>query len=410
MKKSGAEKFLCVVPDGAADRPVARLDGKTPLQAARTPNMDRLAREGLLGVTRHVPSRMTPGSSVAMMSLMGYDPLEHFTGRGPLEAADLGLRMDAGDWAFRCNLITAGDDVLADFTAGHLSTEEAEVLIEALNRRLGTDEISFHVGTGYRHVMMDRGSEPFDLETVPPHDIVDGPLRDNYPQGEGADRLVELMDASCEVLEGHEVNEVRVDLGKNPANMIWLWSPGQKPMLDNFEALFGVRGAVISAVNLVRGIGRLIGWDVVHVPGATGYVDTDYAAKGRYAVDALDRYDLVLVHVEATDEASHEKDVKAKIRAIERIDREIVGPALAHAEGRGNVRIMVVPDHLTTVEDGRHRRGYVPFAIWGSGVRAESGVVFTEATAEAAEVVIEDGSELMEEFLGVHPDREARWQ
>ncbi len=399
-------KYCIVVPDGAADYPVVKLEGKTPLEAARTPNMDRAAREGLLGTALHVPPRMTPGSSVAIMSVVGYDPAEYFTGRGPIEAADLGIELGPRDWAVRCNLISVAGDVLADFTAGHISTEEAEVLIAALNARLGSDDVKFYTGTSYRHILIYGGPEVIEVRTTPPHDVVGQPVEEHYPQGAGDELLIGLMEQSRAALESHEINQVRVDLGKNPANMIWLWSPGKKPAMPAFESRFGIAGAVISAVNLVRGIGRLIGWDVIRVPGATGYVDTDYAAKGRYAIDALRDYDLVLVHVEAPDEASHDKDLKAKIRAIEQIDHEIVGPLMARADQQGDLRLLVVPDHLTSVQDGKHKREPVPFAIWGSGIRAASGLPYTEAHAASSEVEIERGHELMGELLGIHPAAE----
>ncbi|MFO8009099.1 MAG: 2,3-bisphosphoglycerate-independent phosphoglycerate mutase, partial [Candidatus Brocadiia bacterium] len=271
-------KYCIIVPDGAADRPLTKLEGKTPLQAARTPGMDRAAREGLLGVTCHIPERMTPGSSVAILSVLGYDPAHYFNGRGPLEAADLGIELSRGQWAVRCNLITAAENMLADFTGGHVSTEEARVLLQALNDQLAGDDVRFHPGTSYRHVMVYSGSEVLDVQTTPPHDVVGTPLADNYPTGRGRQVLTDLMERSRAVLGPHEVNEVRVDLGKNPANMIWLWSPGPRPTMPPFEELFGLRGAAISAVNLVRGIARLIGWSIVEVPGATGYTDTDYAA------------------------------------------------------------------------------------------------------------------------------------
>jgi 2,3-bisphosphoglycerate-independent phosphoglycerate mutase len=393
-------RYCMVVPDGAADLPVARLDGKTPLEAARTPNMDRAAAEGLLGVTDNVPPRMSPGSEIAMMSVAGYNPVEYYTGRGPLEAADLGLNMGAHDWAIRCNLITVADDALVDFTAGHISTEEAGALIRSLNENLGNQELSFHVGTSYRHVAIYRGGRALTAETVAPHDVVGLPLRENYPRGEGSEMLIDLMERSRAILDSHDINYVRRDLGKNPATMIWLWGQGKKPDLPSFESRFGIKGAVISAVNLVRGIGRLIGWEVIKVPGATGYVDTDYAAKGRYALDALTRTDLVLVHVEAPDEASHEHDLMGKIRAVERVDKDIVGPLMAHAGSEGGVRLLIVPDHVTSVEDGKHKRGKVPFAIWGEGIEAASGSHFTEAYAEASEVEVGNGWELMSEFIG----------
>jgi 2,3-bisphosphoglycerate-independent phosphoglycerate mutase len=384
-------KYCIIVPDGAADYPVPRLDDKTPLAVANKPNMDRAAREGLLGLTCHVPHRMPAGSSVAIMSMAGYDPVADYTGRAPLEAADLGLEMGPRDWAVRCNLITAADGKLADSNAGHISTEEARVLVDLLNEELGSDEVSFHVGTGYRHIMLYRGETGLGCETNPPHDFVGDPIRELLPRGPGASHLIDLMRASTEVLADHEVNRVRTDLGKNPANMIWLWGQGRH----------GLQGGCISAVNLVRGIGKLIGWETIEVPGITGYTDTDYAAKGRYALEALNRLDLVFIHIEAPDEASHDRDVQAKIRSIQAIDREIVGPVMAQADEDGDMRVLICPDHVTSVVDGRHERDEVPFVIWGANVVAESGHGFSESTAAATDVRIEKGHHLMRDFLVV---------
>ena len=397
-------KYCIIVPDGAADRPVPRLEDRTPLAVARKPNMDRAAQEGHLGLTRHVPNRMPAGSSVAIMSVVGYDPAIEYTGRAPLEAADLGIEMKLREWAVRCNLITADDGTLADFTAGHISTEEAGLLIDALNEALGDGEVSFHLGTGYRHVMMYRGEESLTAETVPPHDMVGEDIGANLPRGGGGEVLVDLMDRSRDVLAEHDVNKVRLDLGKNPGNMIWLWGQGTRPTLEPFTERYGLRGAVISAVNLVRGIGRLIGWEVVHVPGATGYTDTDYAAKGRYAVDALSEYDLVMVHVEAPDEASHDMDVQAKIRSIEAIDRDIVGPVMALRDEGEELRVLVVPDHVTCVADGKHKHDPVPFAMWGAGIGARSGREYSEDEANATDTRVENGHHLISELIG-HRDR-----
>jgi len=392
-------KYCVIIPDGMADFPVSRLENRTPLEAARKPNMDRAAAEGLLGQVRTVPGRMTPGSDIAIMSVMGYDPLRYHTGRGPLEAADMNVELAGDDWAFRCNLITSDGEAIVDFTAGHITNPEAEVLIQALNRELGNKDIEFHVGTSYRHLMVYRGSEYLSLETRPPHDVVGEPIVQNLPRGSGAKMLTDLMNRSVNVLADHEVNKVRLDLGQNPANMIWLWGEGRRPDLEPFASRFGCRGAIISAVNLVRGIARLIGWEVIPVPGATGYVDTDYAAKGRYAVDGLKSYDLVLVHVEAPDEASHEGDLKAKIRAIEQVDQEILGPVMAASADYPDLRVMVLPDHVTSVEQRKHVRGLVPFAMWGAGIDARSGLGFAERTAAQTEVVCEQGHELMGSFL-----------
>lgn len=392
--------YCLIIPDGMADNPVRRLDGKTPMEAARIPNMDRAAREGMLGLVRTVPARMEPGSSVAMMSIMGYDPRRCYTGRAPLEAADMGIEMAQDDWAFRCNLVTLSDDILADYAAGHITTEEAALLIAALNETLGSEEITFHTGTSYRHIMLYKGAEDVSATTVPPHNVVGQTIKKNLPRGKGSRLLIDLIERSADVLSPLDVNVVRADLGQNPANLIWLWGQGRKAALESFEENFGVRGAAISAVNLVRGMARLIGWEIIDVPGATGYVDTDYAAKGDYALEALTRFDLVLVHVEAPDEASHQKDLKAKLRAIEQIDRHVVGPIMSRQDVNGGLRVLVMPDHLTTLERGVHENTPVPFALWGEGVAEQSGLPLTEASGAATGIKISKGHRLMETLLG----------
>ena len=392
-------KYCLIIPDGMADFPVSRLENRTPLEVARTPNMDRAATEGLLGQVRTVPPRMTAGSDTAIMSVMGYDPRKCHTGRGPLEAADMSVELAGDEWALRCNLVTTDGEAIIDFTAGHITNAEAEALIQVLNRELGSQTIEFHAGTSYRHLMIYRGDERLSLETKPPHDIVGEPIVENLPRGSGAQILTGLMDRSVNVLDSHEVNQVRLDLGQNPANMIWLWGQGKRPDLEPFAERYGCSGAIISAVNLVRGLAKLIGWEVIPVPGATGYVDTNYAAKGRYAVDSLESYDLVLVHVEAPDEASHEGDVKAKIHAIEQVDRDIVGPVMAASAVHPDLRVLILPDHITSVEQRKHARGLVPFAMWGAGIQARSGLSFTERTAVQTEVVCEEGHDLMGSFI-----------
>jgi len=392
-------KYCVIIPDGMADLPVARLGDKTPLQVASKPNMDRAAREGMLGQVNTVPHRMAPGSDVAIMSVIGYDPRKLYTGRGPLEAADMGVELGPDDWAFRCNLITTDGTNIVDFSAGHITDKEAAVLIEVLNKELGSDEISFHAGPSYRHLMVYRGKEALDMETTPPHDVQGSPVADNLPRGKGADFIIDLMRRSAAILDGHEVNNVRRDLDQNPANMIWLWGEGKRPNLEPFATRFGVRGAAISAVNLIRGMAKLIGWDVIRVPGATAYLDTDYAAKGRYAVDALKTYDLVLVHIEAPDEAAHIGNVKAKIDAIEKVDLNVVGPIMAAREQWKDLRILIMPDHVTSVEKGLHLRGLVPFAMWGAYVLARSELDFTEACAAQTDIVLEEGFTLMRDFI-----------
>ena len=392
-------KYCVVIPDGMADHPVARLENRTPLEVARTPNMNKASRRGRLGLVRTVPPRMTPGSDVAIMSVMGYSPKKYYTGRGPLEAADMGVQLGPDELAFRCNFVTADAEDLIDFTAGHISTAEADVLMQALNEEFGGQGVRFHTGTSYRHLMVYAGDDDMELKTVPPHDVVGEAMAGNFPRGRGAETVIDLMLRSVDVLRDHEVNRVRRDLGQNPADMIWLWSPGGTPEMEPFEERFGCRGAAISAVNLICGIARLIGWDVIDVPGITGYVDTDYAAKGRYAVDALGDYDLVFVHVEAPDEAGHEGDVKAKIRAIEQVDREVVGPIMAAMKDLPDLRLMVLPDHITSVQRGKHMRGAVPFVMCGAGIEDRSGMDYTEAAAAESGVLVERGHELMELFI-----------
>jgi len=333
------------------------------------------------------------------MSVLGYDPGTCYTGRAPLEATDLGIQLAEGEVAFRCNLVTTSDGRMADFCAGHISTEEAGVLIEALNDEFEDEPVEFFTGTGYRHIMVYRGETGVDPSTTPPHDIMDEPITDHLPRGKGSDFIVDLMERSVDVLAEHEVNKVRVDLEQNPANMIWLWGHGRRSPMQPFEERFGIRGAGISAVNLVRGLARLIGWDVIDVPGATAYLDTDYAAKGRHACDALNNYDIVLVHVEATDEASHEGRLKEKIQAIERIDREIVGPVMSLADSLEEFRVLVMPDHYTPLSKRTHARGAVPFAMWGDGVTTQSGLEFSEENAESTGHKVKKGHKLMETFV-----------
>ncbi len=392
-------KNCIIIPDGAADFPLRELGGKTPLQAAKIPNMDRAAAQGLLGRVSTVPRRMEPGSDVAIMTLMGYDPLRFHTGRAPLEAADLGIVLKDAQWAFRCNFINVENRVLKDFSAGNISTEEAGELIEALNDGLAARGCRFYTGTGYRHLMLCENPGHMDVTTSAPHQVMGEPLDEILPSGNGAEYLTEVMEESVAILKDHPVNIARRKEGSAAANMIWLWGEGRKPQLEPFLSRYGKRGAAISAVNLVRGIAGLVGWHIIEVPGITGYTDTDYAAKGKYAIDAFPEYDLLLVHIEAPDEASHQGDASAKIEALEQIDRKIVGPIMEYADKNADLRLLVLPDHVTSVESRRHMRGTVPFAMWGCGIKAASGLGFTEATALETDLVLENGYELMGFFL-----------
>ena len=398
-------KYAIVIPDGAADEPHPSLGGKTALQAARTPHMDRLAREGRLGLSRNVPDRFLPASDVATLSLLGYDPVAYYTGRAPLEAAAMGVRLGPDDWAIRCNLLTIHGGLLTDFTAGHITSPEGRELIGAIQAAMGTDRWEFHPGVSYRNLLVHRsrpGEAPFDIDTVstPPHDHADEPAVDHLPRGTGAEVLRSLMERATAVVADHPVNRRRIEAGKRPANAVWLWGQGRAPSLPSFEGLHGIRAAMISAVDLVRGVAVLAGWDRVDVPTATGYLDTDYAAKGRAAVEALGRYDLVCVHVEAPDEASHEGRGDAKVEAIERIDAEIVGPIREALERQGDWRMLVSPDHSTLLRTRAHDRAPVPWAMAGTGLSG-SGRTYDEASArDGGGPSLDEGWRLMGQFLG----------
>ncbi|MFN4259136.1 MAG: cofactor-independent phosphoglycerate mutase [Gemmataceae bacterium] len=410
-------KYAIIIPDGCADEPQASLGGKTPLQAARTPHMDRIAQMGIVGQSNNVPATLTPASDVATLSLFGYDPLQVYTGRAPLEAAAMGIALGPNDWAIRCNLVTVEKGVMRDFTAGHITSAEGGPLIAAVQAALGgplqIDEpinlrgrLEFHAGVSYRNLLIYRGeaeAPPLfgnDTRTQPPHDIPDQPIANHLPQGPGGWLLEDLMLRSRDVLHAHPVNQARIAQGKRPATQIWLWGQGRAPSLRHFADVYGQRGAIISAVDLVRGVGVLLGWQRIDVPGATGYLDTDYAAKGRHAVAALPDHDLVCVHVEAPDEASHEGKADEKVKALERIDEHIVGPLLEALPKHGDWRILVSPDHRTPLRTRAHAYGAVPFALAGTGIPRKGQPSYDEAVAAASDVAFERGCELMTMFLG----------
>jgi len=406
-------KYVIVIPDGAADAPQDSLGGRTPFQAARTPALDALAARGRVGLTNHVPSSLPPGSEVACMSLMGYDPLTYFTGRAPLEAAAQGIALGADDWAVRCNLVTiAGGDeaVMDDFTAGHVSTDEATQLLAAAQRGLAADfpglrGWEFKPGVSYRNLLLFRGTPgataplASDLRATPPHDLMDKPVADSFPRGTGSRLLTDIMAKSADWLAGHPVNAARIAAGRRPATHVWLWGVGRAPAMEPFQKKYGTTGTMITAVDLLRGLAALAGWKRLEVPGATGYLDTDYAAKGRAAIDELSRADLVCVHVESPDEASHQGDAAAKVKAIEEIDQKIVAPIAAHLAGIPDHRILVCPDHPTFIATKTHSRGAVPFVMAGRGIAASGQTTYDELAAAAAGDAIEPGWRLMGEFL-----------
>ncbi|WP_165227204.1 cofactor-independent phosphoglycerate mutase [Aquisphaera insulae] len=397
-------KFVIVIPDGAADEPTELLGGKTPLEAAHLPAMDRVARGGIVGRSRNVPERFLPASDVATLSLFGYDPEKYYTGRAPLEAAAMGIHLGPNDWAIRCNLMTIRDGRLADFTAGHVTSEEGKPLMDSLQTALGRPNVEFHAGVSYRNLMIYRGKPgeaQFDDSTItdPPHDHPDQPAAEHLPRGAGAELLRELMAAATPILADHPVNRARVAAGKKPANAIWLWGQGNAPNVPPFEEVHGLRGAIISAVDLVRGVGVLAGWDRIDVPTATGYLDTDYAAKGRAAIEALETHDIVCVHVEAPDEASHEGRADAKVEAIERIDHDIVNPVLEALRKYPEWRMVISPDHSTLLKTKAHDRAPVAWAMAGTNLPA-SGLTYDERAArEGGGPFLAQGFRLMDRFL-----------
>lgn len=393
-------KYAVIVPDGLGDWPIDELGGKTPLEAANTPNLDRLAQEGIVGTLRTVPEGMYAGSDVCGLSLMGYNPKFCYTGRAPLEAASLGIKVEGLQKVFRCNLVTASGDLLEDYSGGHVTTEEAKELISAVEEAFGSKSVRFFPGKMYRHILLLRKGPDFDVEATPPHDIQGQKFSSYLPKGKGSDIFRKWIQDSREILEKHPVNQKRVQEGKPPANMIWLWGGGIRPEMEPFEQKFGgVRGGVISAVDLLQGLGHYLGWKVIKVPGATGYFDTDYDAKAKYAIEALKKLDLIFVHVEATDEAGHSGLPLEKKKAIERIDEAIVGPLSDHLKKQGDYRLFVAPDHYTPSVKKTHIADPVPFIFSGSDVKIKSGRSYSEAEAKNSGVSLEKGHLLMHRLI-----------
>ena len=387
-------KYITLLGDGMADYPIPELSGKTPLQVADTPNMDFIASKGVNGLLKTIPDGMSAGSDVANLCILGYDPKKYYTGRGPLEAAAIGVKLEKDDIAFRCNLITENNEEIGDYSAGHISTDEAGQLIRLLDDKLGNERVSFHPGMSYRHLVVIKGSE--GAICVPPHDVVGERVDDNLPTGEGSDLLKELILASRDVLAGHEINKIRDADGKNQANMIWPWGHGRAPDMPLFEDLYGVSGAVVSAVYLIKGIGTYAGLDVIDVPGATGYLDTSYENKGKYAIDSLEDHDFVFVHVEAPDEAGHMGDIEEKMKAIESFDR-LVGQILD--EIVEPYKLVVLPDHFTPIPVKTHTKEPVPFAVYSTEDGGDEVKTFDEESAKNGSLKTIPGHMLMGKFL-----------
>ena len=372
-------KLVVLLGDGMADLPLAQLQGRTPLQAAKKPNMDLLAKQGRSGLAQTVPDGFPPGSDVANLCVMGYSPAEHYSGRAPLEAAAMNVALGEADIAFRCNFVTIVDGVMLDYSAGHITSEEGRELIEALQPLMPDRRL--YAGVSYRNLLvLQAGAKAI---CTPPHDISDQSVKEHLPHGPDSALLVQLMEAAGPVLARHVVNEKRISEGKHPANAIWLWGQGPAPVMPSFAEKYGLLGAMISAVDLLKGIGRYAGLEVIDVPGATGTIDTNYEGKVQATQEALQRCDFVYLHIEAPDEAGHAGNAELKVRAIELFDERVVGPVVAGLKKSGqDWHVLLLPDHATPISIKTHSRDPVPFTIMGKGIKPDDVESFDEDAAK----------------------------
>ena len=395
-------KYLILIGDGMADRPLSRLQNRTPLQVAETPYLDALACSGSLGLARTIPPGFAPGSDIANLTILGYPSAEFYTGRSPLEAAGMGVELAADDVAFRCNLVSLSGEgtqrSMSDFSAGHIDTTTARELIAVLNEKLGGERLRFHAGVSYRHLLVWRGGET-GINTTPPHDISGRRIAAHLPQGPGSGFLIELMQHAQEILSDHPLNRQRQAQGRPAANGIWLWGQGKAPRLPSLQERYQLKGALISAVDLLKGIGNYLKMTIIDVPGATGYLDTNYRGKAEAALQALREHDFVYLHLEAPDEAAHNGDLAAKIEAIEAFDRKILGPVWEGLKKRGRYRLLVLPDHATPLSTRTHSGDPVPFAIYPAPVSGKTAAVFSESAAQNTNWLLEDGCRLIEYLL-----------
>ncbi len=397
-------KYLILVGDGMADEVLEELEGQTPLEAANTPHMDEVASMGILGLTETIGSDQDPGSDVANMTILGYNPDRFHTGRGPLEAASMGVNLSPGEVAFRCNLVSVetganGELILTDYSAGHIPSDKGRLLITALQQSLGNESFHFYPGVSYRHLLVWRGGRS-DLNITPPHDVTGQPVAEYWKVYDEVSDLKSLMESAREVLAEQEVNKQLVTQGKPAANAIWLWGQGVAPVMPSLYDRFGVHGVVISAVDLLKGLGICAGLEAVSVPGATGYLDTNYGGKVAAALEALKEKEFVYLHEEAPDEASHEGNLRLKLEAIEAFDSNIVGPILEGYRDLDRLRVMVITDHLTPIRTRTHARGLVPFAVCDFPTdELNSQKKYCERSAAETGLVIKPGSRLMEKFI-----------
>jgi len=399
-------KYLLIIGDGMADYSVEALNGKTPLQVANKPNIDKLANRGRGGILRTIPKGMEPGSVIANLSILGYDPAKWYTGRGPLEAISKGIHLDNDDIAFRVNLITVENDVLVDYAAGYMTNDEARELIRCVEQNFGKpNKIDFHAGVSYRNLLILRDSQySDDVLCTPPHNAIGIRTPEILPKASTpaaeftVTALNKIILESKKILENHQVNLSRVALGKRPGNMIWPWGQGKKPHLPTLQERYGISGAVISAVDVVKGVGICAGMEVVNVPGATGFYDTNYEGKADYALAALEKHDLVLIHVEAPDEAGHSRDHERKIKTIEDLDRRLVGRLLKGLDQECTIAIL--PDHATPIKVGTHTEDPVPFTICSPLIEPDDMKCFDEVSAKKGGFgLLETGELFMLSFM-----------
>lgn len=398
-------KHIVVLMDGAADTPVAELGGKTPLEAAKKSNIDRLASLGEMGMVKTVPDNLQPASDVANLAVFGYDPQKYYTGRSPLEAVSMGVELLPTDMAFRTNLVTLSDEenyedkTMVDYGADEITTEEARVLIEAVNEALRTDEYEFFAGVSYRHLLVWHNKDG-NFKMTPPHDISDRKITEYLPDNE---TLLSLMKRSYDILKDHPLNADRKARGLRPANSIWIWGNGKRPALDSYKSKFNLKGAVISAVDLIKGIGICAGLDVIDVEGATGNINTNFDGKGKAAVDALrGGADFIYVHLEAPDESGHRHEIDNKVRSIELIDEKIVAPIInAMDEDGEDYKILIMPDHPTPLATRTHSRNPIPYLVFESAQKggASKETSYTEANAEKTGIFIKEGYKIIEKIL-----------
>lgn len=399
-------KYVVIVGDGMADIPMRELGGKTPLQKAHTPNMDKLAREGRIGRVRTVPKGMHPGSDVANLSILGYDPREYYSGRAPLEAASIGIELAAADVAFRCNLVTLKFNkdrtraIMEDYSSGHITTQEARELIMEIDRTLGSEKIRFYPGTSYRHLMVWADGS-VDIECVPPHDILGREIIDYLPVGTGEQVIRGIMQESVGILDRHPVNLERIKDGKNPGNSVWFWGQGRRPEMPKFHEKYAIRGSLVSAVDLTKGLGIYAGFGILKVPGVTGWLDTNYEGKAEATLEALKKVDFVYLHVESPDEAGHSGNYEHKLKAIEDFDKLVVGNVMDGMKGFAEYRILLLPDHPTPVAMRTHTADPVPFVLFDSRViRENKDVDYDESINERNDILIfEEGHKLMDYFI-----------